>query len=349
MQAGIGVVPAERLERHRAIAAALEAISDEELAAWIAASELLRRDGYASLSLPGDGTPLFVKLLPLTELELKPQHWTSTANCFGLPPSYGYRIGSAGFGVRRELDTHAIANGWVVAGERTQFPLLHGHRLVPIARQVFHAPRWPKPWGDDPAVAARHAAIERSSHCVAVFLEPFRCNLLQWLRDRPAGSPGSDDDVLRLEPQLLELAEFINRRGLRHMDAHFQNIVTDGEDIYLTDFGLAISDTFELSASELAFFERHRCFDGATMLTSLLNAIFTRHAGECGWRDRLRAFLDESGPPFDEMPDADRDFLIRRGPLWLAMAGFYESLRDDITTDFPAEEIERLLEAGAPG
>jgi hypothetical protein len=343
------VVPAQRLERHRAIAAALEAIGDEVLAAWIAASEPLRRDGYASLTLPGDGTALFVKLLSLTDLELKPRHWSSTANHFGLPPSYGYRIGSAGFGVRRELETHAIANGWVVAGECAQFPRMHGHRLVPIARQAFPAPRWPKPWGDNPAVAARHAAIEQSSHCVAVFLEPFRCNLLQWLRDRPAGTPGSDDDVLRLEPQLLGLAEFVNRRGLRHMDAHFENLVTDGEEIYLTDFGLAISDTFELSASEHAFFERHRRFDGATMLTSLVHAIFTRHAGEFGWRDALREFLDESGPPFDEMPDADRDFLIRRGPLWLAMAGFYESLRDDITTDFPAEEIERLREVGAPG
>ena len=84
------------------------------------------------------------------------------------------------------------------------------------------------------------------------------------------------------------------------------------------------------------------------MLTSLVHAIFTRHAGECGWREALRAFLDKSGPSFDEMPDVDRDFLIRRGPLWLAMAGFYESLRDDITTDFPAGEIEQLLEAGAP-
>lgn len=197
-------------------------------------------------------------------------------------------------------------------------------------------------------MVARHAAIEQSSHCVAVFLEPFRGNLLQWLRDRPAGTPGSDNDVLHLEPQLLELMEFINERGLLHMDAHFENIVTDGEEIYLTDFGLAISDTFELSDSENAFYERHRCFDDVTTLTSLVHAILTRHAGARGWRDALRAFLDGSGPPFGEMPEADRDFLTRRGPLWLAMAGFYRSLRDDITTDFPAEEIERLLEAGAP-
>lgn len=48
------------------------------------------------------------------------------------------------------------------------------------------------------------------------------------------------------------------------------------------------------------------------------------------------------------MPAADRDFLIRRGPLWQAMADFYTRLRADITTDFPAVEIERLLAAGAP-
>ena len=97
------MVSAERLERHRAIAAALEAISDEELVAWIAASEPLRHDGHASLTLPGDDLPLFVKLLSVTELELKPQNWPSTANCFGLPPSYGYRIGSAGFGVQARV------------------------------------------------------------------------------------------------------------------------------------------------------------------------------------------------------------------------------------------------------
>lgn len=343
------MISAKRLERHRAIAAALESIGDEELAGWLGASETLRCGGFASLTLPGNGMPLFVKLLSLTDLELKPHHWLSTGNYFGLPPYYGYRIGGAGFGVGRELGTHAIANGWVVTGERAQFPLMHGHRVVPIARPVFHKPVWPNPWSDDPAVAARHSAIEQSSHCVAVFLEPFQSDLLQWFRDRPAGTPGSDEDVLRLEPQLLELIEFINERGLLHMDAHFENIVTDGEEIYLTDFGLALSDTFELSDSENAFFKRHRCFDSATTLTSLVHAIFTRHAGVRGWRDAMRALLDGSGRPFYEMPEADRDFLNRRGPLWLAMASFYRSLQDDITTDFPAEEIQRLLDAGAKG
>lgn len=343
------MIPEERLERHRAIAAALDAIGDGALAAWLGASGPLGRDGFASLTPPVGGPPLFVKLLPVTELELEPRHWLSTANYFGLPPYYNRRIGGAGFGVGRELETHAMANRWVLAGERAQFPLMHGYRVVRIARAEFPTPLWPNPWGDHPAVAERQTAIRQSSHCVAVFLELFRGNLLDWLRDRPARTPGSEDDVLRLEPQLMDLMAFINARGLLHMDAHFENIVTDGEDIHLTDFGLAISDKFELSDSEKAFFERHRCFDSATALTSLVHAIFTRHAGERGWRDGFRAFLDGSGPRFDEMPAVDRDFLKRRGPLWLAMAGFYQSLRDDITTDFPAEQIERLLEAGVSG
>jgi serine/threonine protein kinase len=154
--------------------------------------------------------------------------------------------------------------------------------------------------------------------------------------------------VLRFEPRLLALTAFINERGLQHMDAHLENIMTDGEEIYLTDFGLAISDTFELSDREGAFFERHRCFDTVTALTSLVHAIFIRHAGSQGWRDALRAFLTAPETQLPAMPDADREFLIRRGELWLAMAGFYRSLRDDITSDFPAEKIERLVEAGAP-
>ncbi|MEM9068949.1 MAG: hypothetical protein AAGE52_10600 [Myxococcota bacterium] len=330
----------ERIDQHTFVAAALDALSDEEVAAWLGASEPLRRDGNALLALPG-GDQVFVKLLALTDLEQEPPHWPSTANCFGLPPYYGYRIGGAGFGVRRELEAHAMANEWVLAGECASFVLMHGYRVVPIARPVFHAPVWPNPWGDHPAVAARHAAVEGSSRCVAVFLESFERNLLHRLRDR-----SETLDVRELEAKLLALAAFINERGLHHMDLHFGNLVTDGNAMHLTDFGLAIADRFELGDAERAFFERHRCFDRATAMTSLVHAVFTRHAGEPRWRDALRTFLDGSSAV--GMPPVDRDFLVRRGPLWLAMTRFYKSLEDDITADFPAEEIERLLRQGAP-
>ena len=130
------------------------------------------------------------------------------------------------------------------------------------------------------------------------------------------------------------------------MDAHFENIVSDGKEIYLTDFGLAISDEFELNVDERAFFHRHRNFDRATILTSLVHAIFTRHTGESEWREAMRSWCREPGSSNERMPEADRDFLIRRGPLWLEMMNFYEHLRADIRAPFPTEEIERLLVEG---
>ena len=53
--------------------------------------------------------------LPLTDLELQPAHRHSTANLFGLPPYYHYRIGSCGFGSWRELEAHRMTTEWVWA------------------------------------------------------------------------------------------------------------------------------------------------------------------------------------------------------------------------------------------
>lgn len=92
------MTPEERLDRHRAIAAALEAIGDEDLAEWLGASEPLRRDGFARLTLPGGGSPAFVKLLPVTDLELEPHNWLSGEL---LRPAALLRLPYRGGGLRR--------------------------------------------------------------------------------------------------------------------------------------------------------------------------------------------------------------------------------------------------------
>src|SRR5437867_1786265 len=50
------------------------------------------------------GTPVFVKRIPVTDLEL--EHRYSPRNLYRLPTFYHYGIGSAGFGVFRELLAH---------------------------------------------------------------------------------------------------------------------------------------------------------------------------------------------------------------------------------------------------
>tara|TARA_E500000331_G_scaffold355531_1_gene411250 strand:- start:1908 stop:2102 length:195 start_codon:yes stop_codon:yes gene_type:complete len=39
-------------------------------------------------------------------------------------------VGSAGFGVFREVFSHTKTTNWVLLGECTAFPLMHHHRIV---------------------------------------------------------------------------------------------------------------------------------------------------------------------------------------------------------------------------
>lgn len=59
--------------------------------------------GGTSVQIDIENITVFVKKVPITELELKPDNFMSTANIFNLPMCYQYGIGSAGFSTWREL------------------------------------------------------------------------------------------------------------------------------------------------------------------------------------------------------------------------------------------------------
>jgi serine/threonine protein kinase len=63
--------------------------------------------------------------------------------------------------------------------------------------------------------------------------------------------------------------DFLRSKGIIHFDAHFQNVLTDGEQIYLTDFGLVLDKSFALTPAEESFFEQHIVYDYGEMLRNL--------------------------------------------------------------------------------
>lgn len=62
---------------------------------------------------------VFVKRIPVTEREYACMF--STQNLYDLPTYYNYGVGSAGFGVYRELITHIKTTNWVLSDEITLF------------------------------------------------------------------------------------------------------------------------------------------------------------------------------------------------------------------------------------
>jgi hypothetical protein len=162
--------PPDRIEHHRAIAAELQAATDDELVRRLAGTPLSPR-GHGVLPMPRSNAQIFLKLLPLTDLELQPEHRQSTANIFGLPTYYQYRLGGFGFGSWRELEVHRLTNEWVLSGQCVRFPLLHHWRVLPIPPgrmdNLFES------WGNDAGIRRRVCSIDGATWSLVLFLEHF--------------------------------------------------------------------------------------------------------------------------------------------------------------------------------
>lgn len=254
----------DRLSVHAELVAWFEERTDFEL------SELLRhpeaRPGWGvSRTLDVAGHRVFAKTIPVTKLELA--HLGSTRNLFELPVVYNYGVGSAGFGAAREVAAHVLTTRWVQEGRTGGFPMLHHHRLLPLAGQTRQRDseqldRYVAYWDGDPAV--RHFIEEReaSTHSITMFIEHIPHVLQDWL-------PLNQDEVHWVIDQALEITAFLRSEGVVHLDANPSNVLTDGQRLFFADFGLFLTDDFDLSDVERSFLANHRYWDIGEFIASL--------------------------------------------------------------------------------
>lgn len=201
---------------------------------------------------------VFVKRFPVTNIEY--DNLFSTRNLYDLPPSYSYGIASTGFGVFRELITHIKTTNWVLEGEIAHFPLMYHYRIIPFFGR--HADVDMERWGNN--ANARRYVLDRAiaSHELVLFLEYIPHVLETWLRLNPNKLQKSLNDIRTT-------LDFLRMQGIIHFDAHFRNILTDGQQTYLTDFGLVLDKSFMLTKNEESFFEQNAFYDYGEVLRNL--------------------------------------------------------------------------------
>ncbi|SER82343.1 hypothetical protein [Lentzea albida] len=294
-----------RLAAHAAVSAALSRLSDHEVA------ELLQRAEPGGAGIGGPtavldvgGTRVFVKRLPLTDLEAR--NPGSTANLHDLPVHTHYGvglIGAAGFGAWRELAVHTMTTNWVLDGEHEGFPLMYHWRVLPHHGQTLpeELERAVAYWG--PEIAPRIEALRASTSSIALFLEHFPHNLHDWL-DGVADLESACETV---ERELAAGVGFMNSQGLLHFDGHFQNILTDGERLYFADYGLAISSRFDPSEEETAFFALNEGYDRHYTVTHLV-MWFAHQLRSQGVPPRIAAVLNRHNDVAAIMKDFYRRF-----------------------------------------
>lgn len=341
---------AARLATYGTVATRLSLLSDRRLGEVVAAAEPLGSGiGGRSVELDIDGTRVFVKRVPLTDIELRPENARSTANLFGLPMFYQYGVGSAGFGAWRELAVHVMTTNWVLGNEYEGFPLMYHWRILPdsppegfaddfggIDGAVAH-------WEGSSAVRERLEAIGRSSSSLVLFLEHVPQTLADWLHDYQTAAPegGGISPYLWVEEELARGTAFMSSHRLVHFDAHFANVLTDGRLLYFADFGLALSSGFELSAAEAEFLSDHLAYDRCHTASHLL-----RHHLPDGLRGGMEhdAFLREwiTGRQPEGVPREIAVIIDRHARAAVVMGEFGRSLlTESKRTPFPTAEIER--------
>ncbi|WP_200307628.1 protein kinase family protein [Streptomyces adelaidensis] len=339
-----------RLTAHRAVSTALAPHSDHSLSELLdTAAPIGSGIGGKSALLEVAGTPVFVKRVPLTDPERRPENIHSTANLFRLPLSCQYGIGGGpGFGVWRELAVHTMTTNWAITGEYDGFPLLHHWRVLPdstpLPEELADIERVVARWDGSPHVRHRIEALQKSSASIALFLEYIPQNLHQWLGERTAaGAESADRACAMVERELAAGIAFMNSRGLLHFDAHFENILTDGHRLYFADYGLSLSSRFDLSPAEAAFFDRHRTYDRCYALRYLVTWLVTDLYGD-GRNDRearIRAYARGERPT--GIPAAAAAIITRHAPLTAVMSAFFRRLSDESReTPYPLEELHRL-------
>jgi len=318
-----------RASRHFTASTALSLLSDAQLLDRLSAAEVLSEGiGGTGSRLDVDGVPVFAKRVPLTALEQ--QHRHSTANLYDLPSFCHYGLGSPQGSAWRELALHVMANGWVLGGQCANFPLLHHWRTLPVPsgripdRSIEEDIAY---WGDAPGVRQRLTELEETPDSLVLFCEYFPTTLHRWL-------PTHLDAAPRIEEQLFATVSFLEEQGVTHFDTHFDNFLTDGEQLYLTDFGLACSRRFDLSASEREFYELTVEHDRGYTAMYLVNWLVTEIRGTWNRPARLAA-VQQAARGELELPEPAAGVVSRHAEAAVVMNGFHSRLMEDRRELFP--------------
>lgn len=339
----------QKIKLYGQISTSLACLSNEKLKQILADAKPMHEGiGGKSALIFIDDTPVFVKKVPLTDLEQLDQNFMSTANLFNLPLGYQYGIGSAGFGAWRELATHIMTTNWVITGECANFPIMYHWRILPSSPGDININYWGdiekycQYWENSAVIRQRIEDLKKASAHIALFLEYVPQNLHSFLSAQIAkGGDSAEKAVAFVDEQLKATKKHINTRGLMHFDAHFENILTDSERLYLSDFGLALSSKFDLTPAETEFLKQHQSYDQACAAVNLLHCIITSLFGKEHWEIRLREYL---AGELSNVPPAINTIINRYAPIALIMDEFFQKLqKKSKSTTYPATQLEKLL------
>lgn len=335
-----------RKAHHNDLVQILASMNDSDVTELIARAQRVHKGiGGESFLNAIDGKKVFIKSIPLTALEANHLPVRSTANLFGLPLFCQYGVGSPGFGVWRELAAVEQTTQWVLDDVCPNFPLLHHWRILPSTDIGFttrlsqaEIEKDVKYWHDSDAVRRRLQAISDATSCVVLVSEYFSQTLAVWLAKKVlAGAERAEAALDHVDQSLSFINDVMNQHGMQHFDAHFRNIVTNDGELFISDFGLALSSQFALTSDEKDFLKHHENYDRAMAAVSIMHCVLTTIFNRETWVHKLNDFVngDENA-----LPSFVRPMAHKYGKTALIMDQFFFELQHvSKLTPFPRTQL----------
>jgi hypothetical protein len=275
---------------------------------------------------------VFVKRVPVTNIEH--ENMFSTRNLYDLPTYYNYGVGSAGLGVFRELLALIKTTNWVLEGAIATFPLMYHYRIVPVRGprvdvDMERHREYVEYWNTNENVGRYLLDRANADHELVLFLEYMPHALHPWLLKHP-------HSIQQFLNDLHATIAFLRKNGIIHFDAHYYNVLTDGEQAYLTDFGLVLDRSFDLTKEERLFFNRNSCYDYGQVLSCLDSILFRSYEAlpKTEKRRIMQAYGIEAGIShhelvailLDNVEELSRGSLMHLGQDYVASIVRYRSI-----------------------
>src|SRR5262249_34768346 len=102
----------------------------------------------------------------------------------------------------------------------------------------------------------------RANYELVLFLEYIPYAVEPWLLKHPS-------KINRVLEDMHRAISFLRKNGIVHFDANFENVLSDGEQAYLTDFGLVLDKRFALTQDEALFLKQNTYYDYGEVLGSI--------------------------------------------------------------------------------
>lgn len=342
----------KRIKTYSQLSTQLSRFSDVQLVNLLSKAEPLSHFGRVSgksFLLNIDNAQIFVKKIPLTDIERQPENVMSTANLFEMPFSSHIGVGGAGISSWRELFVHSMTTNWVISGECQNFPLMYHWRILPTAQpqhmnatELAELEQKVKYWDNSPAEHKRFDAMHHASADIYLFIEYVPQTLFKWLGNKlAAGGIVAEEAIASIDEKLKVTNEFMNSRGLLHFDVHFWNILIDEETIYVTDFGLSLYDKFDMSDDEKAQFAEYHTYDRCVSVTNLLMCIIGCIFDKDPWEIKISDYL---GDRLDDLELAVVNIIKRYSAVAVLTNEFFDNMRTvSKSTPYPAKQLEHLF------